>query len=530
MHSLRLTAPIIALGYFVAVGAASVHIAISSYAPWPDEMWGYHLSVGVYRGEPIRNVLTFPLFGLELPYVSGNYQGAYRTYLHLAFLALTGGAAEYQRYINLVLWLATGLAMAWAIKPVARGWLCAIPLLIAVSDPNYIVFMQTDMGPFLFQNLFTALSFGFLLRAVFGGGPREIALSLFFASAIVGDKLTGMPIAGGIGVACAIVAIRRYATMLAPRWIAVFAVALIVPVIPNIVFVARAGLSAVTSAALPDTMAERIARTATELGHMLIGNYSYMLAAIYRADHDVGVAHYYFAVAALAVVMACAVALYRTERQAPQVRALALLIVIFAVGCVLFIQVPGLGRPWNYLVFNPLIYFGMSAIIAWAVVTATMRRVTLALLIVALPINFALAQCNVFRELAYQASHDGKELASMAVTPLIEKLRQIGARNVVCIDYGPCPSINLLTAGALPIDDYAFAPELDKAVIETSLRKPGSVLVLREISGITDPAWDARIQRGTKWFRGLKDFPSVDVRLLEKIGDTQYTLGTIRRD
>jgi hypothetical protein len=530
----------LALLYFVAMGAAAVHISILSYAPWPDEMWGYHMTVGVLHNETPRSVLTFPLFGHYLPYVSGNYQGALKLHLHLIFLALGGDAApEYHRYINLVLLIAVGLAMAWAIRPIAPSWLAAVPLLLAVSDPEYVVFLQTDMGPFLMQNLLTALSFGFLLRVCLGAGPRQLAAALFFASAIVGDKLTGIPVAIGLGLACAGVAIARRDTLLSPRWIAVYLIVPIIPVLPNIIYIWRAGLSAVTAALKhPDTLADRLHRIAVEIESTSSGAYSYMLDAIYRVPTAIGIPHYYFAIASLTVVMVSACAFAASARRTPPASAAMLLVLIVAGAVPVFLSVEGLGRPWHFLIFNPLVYMTMAAIVAWGVCYGlsagnTVVRHAVAVCLAALVVNFGLAQYNVISLLSFQARHQGKELASLAVYPLLEKLRALGVKTAVCIDYSPCASVYILTSGAIKIADLAYSADFDKEPLDALLRKPDTVLVLREISGIENRAWDERIQKGTTWFRSdpakRRSLPPLETLPLERVGDTQYTLLRIAR-
>lgn len=184
------------------MAAAATAIAIASYAPWPDEMWGYTQGVALYRGETPDTMTTLRLFGHAFPMLTGEYQGAFKSYLHAAFLLATGGAASWQRWLNFGLFAAVALAMAWAIRPVARGWLAAVPALAAVCDPNYVAFVPSDMGPFLLQNLFTALAIGFMLRGAFGGETRHMIAALAFCGAIAGDKLTGIPVAAGIGAAC----------------------------------------------------------------------------------------------------------------------------------------------------------------------------------------------------------------------------------------------------------------------------------------------------------------------------------------
>jgi hypothetical protein len=528
----------VSLIYFIAIGAASVGISIASYAPWPDEMWAYHMSVGVLYDEAPQSVLTFPLFGHYLPYVSGNYQGAYKLYLHLLFLAIGGEAvAEYYRYINLALLVAVGLSMVWALRPIAGRWLAAIPLLLAISDPQYVTFIQTDMGPFLIQNVFTALSFGFLLRVYLGAGPRQLVAALFFASAVVSDKLTGIPVAVGLGVACLVIALRRRDTLLAPRWLAAYSIALILPILTNVIYILRAGISAVTSAMTGrEAFAERVWAAIEHFAYTLSGAYSYMLATIYRAPTTIGVPHDYFAVGPLALVMAAVCTLSASARRSPQARATLLLFGVFVVTLTAFLSVQGLTQAWHYLIFNPLVYMTMAAIVGWAACYGSLAgsrlvRRTVAIGLAALALNFAIAQYNVVSLLLFQASHRGTELASTAIYPLIDKLKALGVRTVVCLDYSPCASVLVLTAGAIKVVDFAYSADFEKEPLETTLQRPNTVLLLRQIYGIEDPAWADRIQKGTRWFLGAghKSLPPVQMLPLDRVDDTQYTIVTTQR-
>ena len=75
-----------------------------------------------------------------------------------------------------------------------------------------------------------------------------------------------------------------------------------------------------------------------------------------------------------------------------------------------------------------------------------LRRVALGALAL-LALNVAIAQANVLRMLVFQSTHRGSDIASMAIYPLIDALKARGVRTVVCMDYGPCQSIYILTAG-----------------------------------------------------------------------------------
>jgi hypothetical protein len=523
----------LALLYLVTIGAVSICIAIRSYAPYSDEMWGYDLAIRVFRGEAPQNALTFPLFGHHFPYVTGGYQGAFKSYLYLLFLAIGGeGAAEYHRWMNLALSVAVGLAMVWAIRPVAPPWVAALPLLLAVSDPNYVMFSQSDHGPFLFQNLFTALSFGFLLRVALGAGPRHLAAALFFASAVVGDKLTGIPVAVGLGIACLCVSIARRGVLLKPAWMTVYLIVLIVPVLPNIIYLWRAGLYGVTSAMGDiDPLAERIRRVRIELGYALSGSYSYMLSPSFRASMEVGISHYHFAVAALGVMMAACCTFIPEARRTGAATAALLLVISILTALAAFLGVQGLGRPWHCLIFNPLISLTMTAILAWAACYALRSRAVLVrraaiAAIALLPLNFALAQYNVFSLLSFEASHRGKELASMAIYPLVDKLKELGVKTAVCMDYSLCTSVFVFTAGAIEMVELVYSPDLDKQPLEALMRRPGTVLLLRDISGMQQRSWEEFVHRGTKSFLDSHSPLKRLLRLtpLPRVDDTQYTI------
>lgn len=528
-------ASIVLFLYCVALGVAAVHIANGSYAPWPDEMWGYNLSVNVYRNEAPNSILTACVNQRCFPYISGNYQGIFKGYLHLLFLLVTGGAAEFQRYISFVLFAALGLAMGWAIRPVARSWMAAIPMVIAASDLNYIAFMPSDQGPFLLQNLFTALGFGFLLRAALSGRTRDLVAALLFSSAIVGDKLTGLPVAVAIIAMCGLVTLR-WRHMLTRDRLLVYLAALALPVLPYVVFIARGGLSSMLGmiGSTPDTLGERIARLAEFFGQIVGGSYSYLLSSVYRTGPFFGFAHCHLAVMALALIMVCACLVDVRSRQIVAARALLFLLAITAITAALFVCIPGLGRPWNYLVFNPLIYLAMALVIVWTVervqsVAPRARYAFSVCLCAVLLINLAIAQTNVIRELAYQATHRGKDLTSMAIYPLMSELKARGIDRVVCLDYGPCWQIYILTAGRIAIDDFAFSSDFDREPLPRVLRRRNTALLLRTIRDVEDPSWSARLQAGTIWFenpnrQAQEQFPVFDRVPLPRIDDTQYTL------
>jgi hypothetical protein len=442
--------------------------------------------------------------------VSGNYQGALKLYLYLAYLGLTGEAVVYQRLINAVMFLGVCASLCWALIPVVtRRWLLALLPLLAVSDPNYVIFMETDYGPFLLQNTFTALSFGFLLRAALNESPRALMLALLFASMVVADKLTGIPVAVALGITCLLVALRKWRVMLLqPRWLAGYTIVLVVPLIPTLIYILRAGggLSAVT-----------VSMTSVEtLGFR---NDAYMLQWIYRAPTSMGVAHYWIVFAVLAV----AAALLAVRKGGRSAYALALLLIVFAVTALVFVLIPGLVSPWHYLIFNPLIYLGF-ALVVFVVVENVKARAVLAAVVVLVCANIAVAHSNVIRVLAFQNANEGKEFSSMAIYPLIEQLAQRGIKDVACLDYGPCSAIYILTVGRIMVHDYWFTEDLSQAKIDVPLSKPRAALILRDIEGMKDKYWEYRLRRGTWWFRseGQAYLPPLKIDWLDPVGDTRY--------
>lgn len=512
--------------YFVAVAFAATYVAIRSYGSWPDEMWGYPQSVTLFQGGRLsESIVTFPFFGNNLPYLTGPYQGAFKSYLFWLFLILTDGNGEQHRYLNFVLFLAVGLSMAWAVRPIAGGWLSIIPLLIAISDPNNVSFMPSDMGPFLLQNLFSVLSFGFLLRAALTGNASNLICALFFASAIVGDKLTGIPIAAGLGVAALFILLRHWSAMFSLRFVVSSTLALIAPVTPFLVFFARGGLSETLGViGTPDTLAERIGRAADELASILSGSYSFVLLMVHRVAVQFGIPHYFFAVALLALVLGSMMILDRRARPIAACIALALGSVIFAIAFASFVLVPNLGRPWNYLVFNPILYLTMATIVIGALKAVSGRRVMVATIVLLLGVNFAAAQRNVVGEIFFQSKTPGRDLSSPATRPLVEILQRLGVKRVVCLDYGPCPAIYVLTAGRIAMVDWPFVDNFDNAPLSQMVGNVNTALLLRDITGITDAAWEARLQRGTHWFRERMPFGNAATLPLGAFDDTQFTL------
>lgn len=77
--------------------------------------------------------------------------------------------------------------------------------------------------------------------------------------------------------------------------------------------------------------------------------------------------------------------------------------------------------------------------------------------------------------LAFQASHRGKDISSLAIYPLIDALKARGVRTVICIDYGPCQSIYILTAGAIGMDGREFTADFDALPLAELLARPGNV-------------------------------------------------------
>jgi MYXO-CTERM domain-containing protein len=524
---------ILAFTYFLALAFAAVYIANRSYAPWPDEMWSYPDSVAMYRGNASEGIRSFPLFGRYFLYLSGEYQGSYKTYLHLIFLIITGGAGEHQRYINALLYVGVGLSTAWALWPIARGWLCAIPVLILASEPNYVTFMPSDYGPFLLQNLFTVLAFGFLLRAWHTRRPGYLAGALACASAIAGDKLTGIPVAAGIIAVCGYLALKRREALISPRLVGVYLIALLVPVLPFVVFFARGGFASTLRKIGGDTLLVRLENMERELHGMISGNYSYLFADIYEAVARIGVPHYFLGIGAVALVMICACALDPKARRSPAALALTLLAAIFAIAVVLFLCVPGLGRPWNYLIFCPIMFMAMATVVVWAIDyarsidRAAPRLAVLGALLLAAA-NLLIAQYNVVGQLAYQTRHSGKALESMAIYPLIAKLEELGVTTAICIDYGPCPSIHLLTGGRISVVRREDSPNFDNEPLGELLRQPNSALVVRQVFGLRNRNYARWIQLGASWFFSAplseRKLPPVDVVQMERLGDTRFTL------
>jgi hypothetical protein len=245
---------------------------------------------------------------------------------------------------------------------------------------------------------------------------------------------------------------------------------------------------------------------------------------------------YSFAVAALVLIMIVACARDVRLRRSATAYAAALLILVVAVTAVVFVLVPGLGRPWNFLIFNPVIYLAIGAVVAWAADDAltlgsdALRRVALGALAL-LALNVAIAQANVLRMLAFQSTHRGSDIASMAIYPLIDALKARGVRTVVCMDYGPCQSIYILTAGGIAIDGREFSRDFDAEPFADLLNRPGAVMLFRRVFDVKDANWAKRISAGTTWFeeRGRDRLPPLDIVVLPRVDDTQYAIAALKR-
>ena len=473
-----------------ATFAASAAIQTTGYALWHDELWNHPAAVSLLRGKSWQPAWEVSILGLPLPLVSGPYQGSIKTFALVPFLAALGTSPGVLRGVHCAFGMLYLAALYWALRGVLSRRAAAWVFLLPLADPNLTMFVPSDMGPFLLQNTFLAVALGALLRLEQYPRRRWLLLALGGASMALADKLTSAPVVAVVVILALARGVRTLGWS-APRWGLAAAVACL-PMLPHAAYFARAGFAELEAnvgggLAQRSPYTDRLRNRFREFnGFIAAGSH------IPQALTSEPVPRHRPLLVPLGLLLGVLGGLAASARpregRATGVSALALPLSFAA-----FAAVPGLERPWHYLVLHPPLV--ISAFLGFACLAelARGRRGLAPALPAALTLLVAgagaVGMARSMELLSFVAARRGAHMYSPGLYHLHQELASLAPQRLVCLNYSLCNPLYVLTSGRVEVIDLTWAEPGEGTVsyARSLSATPGTVMVYRSVSGAAGP-------------------------------------------
>lgn len=522
----RLVAALCLLCATVLLAIACV-VAARHIAPHHDELWNHPQALALARGESLHLDGDLTLFGRHFPWVSGPYQGAFKTWLLAPLLRLFGTSPLALRAIDGGLAVLFLLALYWAARAALTPLQSAPLLLLPLLDPELLLFVPSDQGPFLLQCTLLTVALGALLRAWLRNARRWLLLGVLAASATAGDKLTAAPVVLAWGVVAVLALRGKLLGWLRSRWALWLLLVGALPAAPFAVYFACRGFGLLRTMTTATSRLSWHGKLLIDLQHMLYsGNgaeWNRMLVGVgtapwtsYGWRHLVGPA----LLGGLLVLL---------RRRDDRSRATALHTAMALASLLLYAAFAGLTRPWHYLVLLPPLALATAHALVLLGTVRGLRWLPTVSLVAASVVGGA----NAWTQLSAQAEHRGALLSSPGLYGLSAELERRGIRAVSSISYSLWRPLYVLHGGRLIAEDLEgadFGSPATAGYLRQRLATANCGVVYRRSTFAWDKDWVAWLNRGAEWFeRTFADEPGLDrVRIPDGRG-TEFVLVVRRR-
>ncbi|MCB9887539.1 MAG: hypothetical protein H6838_18760 [Planctomycetes bacterium] len=516
------------LGVVFGIGmlARSTFVQTEHVAVYHDELWNLPAAVGLLEQDRLVPEQEVRVFGLRLPLVTGPYQGAIKSYLAAPVLALFGGAPWVLRGGNLGLAIVYLLSLFWALRAATGPRVAAAVFLLPLLDPNFLLFVPTDQGPFLLQNTLLAVAIGAVLRAYASRQRGHLLLAMVAASAALADKLTGAPCVAALMVTAAWWLWPALRHELGSRRGAALAALTALPLLPTAIYFARNGLgplrqmTGIESAATAPYL-QRWWENARELVRQ-VGD-PYMARALTETRFDGGGLSWFVVVGLLVWGAALVLAAWPGRREPARERGLFLPLLLLVTFCA-FTAVPGLQRPWHFLMLQPVLVLAVFASadrLLRRFAALRLLRPIAALVLVAVAGQGAWIGLRATQHLA---GNRGVNLGSTSLYDVLEFLHGRGCSRVVGLSYSIANPLYVLSMGRIEPIDAAFGDFSAAATpaLLQQLQVSGTCLVHRRCCATAQTKGEhlAWLNAGSDWAQaqlalgdpGLKHWEVTDPR------------------
>ncbi|MFH2001766.1 MAG: hypothetical protein ABIK28_18925 [Planctomycetota bacterium] len=494
----------------------STVIQVNHVSVYHDELWNYPASVAMLKGERLLPLQEIRIFKLPIPIVSGPYQGAVKSWISAPFIGLFGTSPAVLRGINLLLAFIYLSSLCWALSATVPRLAARSIFLLPLLDTNFLMYVPIDQGPFLLQSLFIAVAIGAFLRAVKYRERRWMVLVLLMMSATLSDKITSIPCVAVFGILFFLWLWPLPVRGISPIKTILLVLFSISPLLPNIIYFIRNGFDPLFQMTGIGSI-----QTAPYLERLLY-NCDYFFFQFFNspllmsAFTEISIpssAHSWFSIAGLVLMgLAPVVTALAGQWQASGWRMQLFLPVLFVLSLCAFSAVPGLNRPWHFLLLQPIFVmavFEKSACFVTALsskLNTRLKRGLLSSAVTAVMALLLLQGCiDSWRMLKITAEKEGINANSMALYDVMEFLRQRGAKKAVCLSYSLSNPLYVLMNGELQTVDCAFHAfsDLSSDMFIKYLEEPGTCLVSRHsmLGEISPPDYIEWLNIGSSWLR-----------------------------
>lgn len=493
----------------------SMLVQIRNIAVYHDELWNYPAAVAMLQGQSLVSYQEVEIFGYPIPLVSGPYQGAIKSWLIAPILGLLSTSPYTLRGINVFLSFIYLLSLVWTLRFSTPKVVALFIFLLPLLDPNFLLFVPTDQGPFLLQCIFITITLGALLRAFWQENWHYLVLALLMASLTLADKLTTVPFVLAVVPVVIILFWTRLRNLITLKRLPLLLTVAIIPLLPQTIYFLSHGfadLSAMTyvdSMTTPPYSMRLIDNLTTFLGEFFGGTWpvhGFILSAQVPRYHS------WFAWIGLVLLLASPLVIIGFRNSAKKSRPFLLFYpVLFLCLLIIFSIFRGLNRPWHYFVLHPVFIVGTfsSAVL---VIQLLLKKFKSSLVVWATVIIFTLLLIRGtiigWNLLSIIETERGVNLTSLTLYEVEEALKSHQAKKIVCLSYSLCYPLYVLSGGQLQIIDSAWDEFSENSLKRFAgwLQEPGTYLVYRH--SVLAPSipldtinW---LNRGSSWLRKQK--------------------------
>lgn len=468
---------------------------------------------GIYeRGAPWY---SWNIFGAEIPVMILTYLGALKTWIYDGlFLIWEPGAVSLRLPMMLV-----GAVTIWVfyllLARIAGARAAVIGAILLATDPSFLLTESVDLGFVVFQHLFKIGAVLLLLRYHQGGSRRDLALGFFLLGLGLWDKALFLWVLGGLGVATLVAFPRQLWSHLRPKPLVIAVTAFCIGALPFIVYNIARPL---------ETFRSNAAFSLRDLDikiHLLReslngrGLWGFLVAAepgpVPGKVHSIaqkfavwlsqaaGTPHRTVMELGLLFALLLLPFLWRTPARKPMLFALVCLLVIWVQMAITL----GAGGAVHHII---LLWPFQIVFVAIAIhqLGARLRRIggwiTVVLAMVLCGSNL-LVDNQYFLDLI----HNGGALRwTDAIDPLTNSLGRTRAKHILVADWGILETLNLLSAGSLPVVPvhHLLGPNpapADRSQLLAVISDPAEVFVCHSAG---NEVWPENSQRLTAFANG----------------------------
>ena len=232
--------------------------------------------------------------------------------------------------------------------------------LLPLADPNILIYIPMDYGPFLTQAIFIALAIGCLNRYILSSKMEYLACGCLAAGFLLAQKLTSIPVVLAYFMAMAFFTRTAYAEVLKGKRVILFLALFVLPLIPHLLYFGNNGFAALIAMTQPDRNLPYLKKIAADLSYF-ITSFNGVDWTFRNTGKDLTpVPAPLLGYAGMVLIMLSLPVLAHKGTKDNERKTGSLYLLMFAASVIAFAFFKGLDRPWHYHILHPQFILAMS--------------------------------------------------------------------------------------------------------------------------------------------------------------------------